>query len=204
VISPGRLQFAVSRAGNSWFAVKRASSYSAGDLRYDFGLVAMETRRADGTWVPVLPLRPHTTGREHTAGPVLRAAGGVGLPEGTRTRLGSDGRVTVEGAWRTLHGGVVRSGLRYSVAPSGCGVAIRFRVPGGAEVDYSVFLRDSSPISRKRGLLSDGVQVVRFPASARVKIVRGYSSDADPRVAEAKLRFGARRARTVQLSVCAR
>jgi hypothetical protein len=197
-LSRGRLQFGVRRTGRVWFAVKRASSIRASDLRYDFGLIAMETRGVDGSWTPVMPLRPHTSGRGRSAGPVLHLAGRRGIPHGTRMRFGAHGSIAVTGQWRTPAQRTVRGGMRYSVTPSSCGVVVRFAVPRGAVVDHSVFLR-SSQVRHGRGMLADGVQVVRFPAGVRVRLKRGFSSGSDPRLTEARLRFR----RSAAISICA-
>jgi hypothetical protein len=203
-LSRGRLQFGVRRAGRVWFAVKRAASIRASDLRYDFGLIAFEARGVDGSWSPVMPLRPHTSGRGRSAGPVLHMPGVRGIPHGTRLRFGARGSIAVAGRWQTSGQRTVRGGMRYWVTPSGCGVEVRFAMPRGATVDYSVFLRSLRRIRRERGVLADGTQVVRFPAAAHVRLKGGFSSGSDPRLTEARLRFGAGRARNVAIAICAR
>jgi hypothetical protein len=202
VLSSGRLRFATLRTGDSWFAVKRSSSATARDLRYDFGLVALESRRRDGTWRDVMPVRPHTTGAADGAGPVLRSNGRWGLPDGRRIRRSPNG-IAVTGGYRTSHGQPIKGGMRLSVARHACGVAVRFRVAAGDQVEYSVFLRENGRIRRSRRSATDGVQAITFPADAAVHTRGSYSSGSDPRLKRLVLTFGARRTRTVEIGFCA-
>ena len=71
MLSKGESQFAVVRKGAVWFAVRRSSSRRrADDLRYDFGLVALQGR-VDGRWRDVLRIRPRQLKGRDSAGPTM-------------------------------------------------------------------------------------------------------------------------------------
>jgi hypothetical protein len=109
MLGRGTSRFATVRAGDIWFAVRQSPSTS-GDLRYDFGLVALKQRDPDGTWHDELPLRPHPLRVPDSAGPLLNGA----RPVGRSLSVARFGRVTIKGDYPN------RRGVQFVFQPNGC------------------------------------------------------------------------------------
>src|SRR4051812_16567081 len=92
VLGAGGARFATVRAGDLWFAVRQARGHE-GDLRYDFGLVALK-RLDGGEWRDAMPIRPLSRHANDTAGPGLR---GTGPPASTSLTASAGGMVVVRG-----------------------------------------------------------------------------------------------------------
>jgi hypothetical protein len=193
---PDRTRFAVVRTRNVWFAVKRSRSYSADDLRYDFGLVALKVR-SDGEWRDVLRLRPHTKRGRDSAGPRL---GGT-LPDGHRMSIARSGTVKVNASFRTSSYRAVRSGVHVRFEPVSCGVAIVFPTRRGDRFRHSVFFRQTPEVGP--GRVADSSQRVTFSPNARVSLRRGYSSGLDPKLVRADLAFPRSDGGRVRITICA-
>src|SRR4051794_442124 len=172
-LSRGQSTFAMVRRGRAWFTVREGQSRPRrpGDLRYDFGLVAVKARAPGHGWRDVMPLRPLTYS-DRSAGPVLRRGGARGYPFGSRMRI-RHGVVTVYGGFRTPggrwprpRGGLpfappprgarlsfpgprggppggrwLRRGVAFRFAPTSCGARLSFRGRRGDRLEYSSFLR---------------------------------------------------------------
>jgi hypothetical protein len=152
-IGRGSAEFAVSRHGASWFAVRmrRAGGDHAGDPRYAFGLMSAKRRTATG-WRDVVPAPPRALGSTDAPGPWLLLRGGrLAEPYGTRITLGRRGAVLVHGGFRLPHGRVVRRRVTFTFAPT----------PGG-------HVRVSFPVRRR-----DRIELADFrPAGAAPSPVR--------------------------------
>jgi hypothetical protein len=184
-------RFAAVRAGDVWFVVRQAPGAEA-DLRYDFGLVALKARAADGTWRDVLPVRPISRGRGDSAGPLLRVAGRTGAPAGTALRVGPHGRVTVTGGFRRADGRWLRRGVRFRYEALACGVRLEVPARAGDAYEYSAFTRPGDTL----GDLAFDPQPTVTPAGR-------YSSGSDPRLSRLRLRFAAFRKRgRLTISTC--
>jgi hypothetical protein len=195
-LGTGTRTFATVRAGNVWFAVKQA--HSDDDLRYDFGLVALQVRGDDGTWRNAMPLRPRVESAADTAGPVLSKGGAA---EGTGITVAGDGKVTVSGGFRRASGSWLRRGVRFQFTPTSCGVRLDVPARKGDAFEYSAFFR-SNPTATDGKLAAGGSELSYSPA-ASVTRKSGYASDLDPRLVRAKLRFASATGAGLSLTTCA-
>jgi unsaturated chondroitin disaccharide hydrolase len=180
VVARGTRTFATVRRGHVWFAVKQAKS-DPSDLRYDFGLVALKLRGADGSW-RTLPLRPRT---DAAAGPVLGAGG---EPEGRRLSVARDGTVTVAGGFRARSGRWVRKGVRFRFAPTRCGVRLSLPARRGDRFGYSAWFTRKP--SLRGGRLVGGDQALSFtPRPASLRTGGRFASGLDARLVRARMLF---------------
>ena len=185
VVGSGPGAWASSRRGRVWFAVKRTRT-STRDLRYDFGLVALEVGGEE------LPLRPRTVAGHDSAGPVLSS---IGYPEGTDIRLGTKGGVTVRGGFRTRSGRWLRRGVTFTFTPTKCGV--RLTLPEG-RYDYSAFFRGEP--KRSGRTVRDAGQQIRFDRAPSLELDgRSYASGTDTGLTRARMRV-----RTASIETCVR
>jgi hypothetical protein len=198
------------RSGSLWYAVRQASSLDRhdSDLRWDFGLVSLKQLR-DGGWRDVQPPRPASDGRATSAGPLLRLGGnGAAIPFGRRSAAGPSGGVTVSGGFRLPRPSLrwVRRGVKFRFRPVSCGVRMSFPARRGDRFDYSAFMRGSKrSVTVGRRSVADARHVVTFDAPAKVQLIRGYASGADPALVRARIRFKKQsRARAIAITVCAR
>jgi hypothetical protein len=150
LLGRGTSRFAAVRAGDIWFAVRQSPS-AGGDLRYDFGLVALKRRDPDGTWHDALPLRPHPHRVPDSAGPLLNGA----PPVGRSLKVARSGRVTIKGDYPT------RKGVRFVFQPTGC-LGLQITVSPTRPTDryeYSWFVRpgDEAPRGRRERGYASGV-----------------------------------------------
>jgi len=201
--SKGESQTGVVRKGDVWFAVKRqASSKRRNDMRYDFGLVALKRRAGEG-WTDVLRLRPQTSSRPDSVGPILRRGGVAGLPRGERLTVRS-GTVTVTGGYRSAMRRYLRRGVRWTWRATGCGVKLSFPVRAGERYEYSTFFVDDGTRPRASGaVVADETQRVSFSqAPLRTSMRGGYVSGLDPRLVRAKSILQARRTGTMSIETC--
>jgi len=199
-LGAGEGRFAVVRRDKLWFAVRRMRSADrANDLRYDFGLVAMKTP-AGGTWRDVLRVRPRVTRGRDTTGPVLRVGGAAGLPLGERMSISRAGVVTVVGGFRTAGGRVLRRGVRFTFAPAGRCVRTTVAARRGDRLEQSFFFRGKP--RRSSTALVDGDQRVGASQPFSAAVGGRYTSAIDVKLDRARLRFVARRAGALVVSVC--
>ena len=202
--SVGESRTGVVRKGDVWFAVKRqASSKRRNDLRYDFGLLALKRRAADGAWTDVLRLRPQTSVGLDSVGPILRQGGMEGLPRGARLTVRS-GTVTVAGGYRSGMRRFLRRGVRWTWRATGCGARLSFPVRAGDRYEYSTFfIDDGSPPSTRGAVVADETQRVTFSqAPLRTSLGRGYVSGLDPRLTRAKSIIMVRRTGAMTIETC--
>lgn len=141
-VGRGGATFAVSRHGDSWFAVRMraATGGHRDDPRYAFGVMSAK-RRIGGRWRDVVSSAPRPLGSADAPGPWLTLPGGrVATPYGARIETSPrDGTITVRGGFRTADGRVVRRGVRFVFAPSPRGVTLSFRVRRGDVVEVADF-----------------------------------------------------------------
>jgi hypothetical protein len=202
-VSKGESRLGVVRQGDVWFAVKRqASSKRRNDMRYDFGLVALKTLR-DGVWSDVLRLRPQTSTRPDSVGPVLLSGGAEGLPRGGRLTT-ARGQVTVAGGYRSPQRRWLRRGVRWTWRATSCGARLGFPVRAGDRYDYSTFFVDDGSPPRLRGaVLADERQRVSFSsAPVRMSLQKGYVSGLDPRLVRARAILTAPRSGVMRIETC--
>lgn len=205
LLGSGEARFAVVRRGPVWMAVRKTRSVDrANDLRYDFGLIAFKTQRG-GRVHDVLRLRPRVTVGRDSAGPLLLRRGAVGRPYGERIAVGPSGVVTVRGGFRTAGGATLRRGVRFSFTPAGSCVRIGLPARRGDRLEQSVFLRAAAGPVRVRGrTLSDREQAITASAPFRATVGGRYTSAVDAKLDRARLRFTARRAGEIRVTICPR
>jgi hypothetical protein len=208
------------RAGDVWLAVRSATD-ERGDLRSDFGLVALK-RSTGADWEDVLRPRPRASDPAG-AGPIRM--------EGTR-RLGPIGRrldanarrirVTGTFADRSIPAAARSSGRRrrrgappsrprrrpaaprmaLTVSPTACGARLSWPAPPGSRHELSVFVAPPFDV-RSNGSreLSAGAQRVRTSGPATATVEPGYASARDAELARARVSFRQGRARTAAVSI---
>jgi hypothetical protein len=185
VVGDGQTAFAAVRRGDVWFVVKKARS-EPGDLRYDFGLVALKVLASGSGWSDALPVRPITRGEADTAGPVVDGV----PPKGDTIRVGSAGRVRV-GARETA----------FTYEPTDCGVRLSLPVRKNDRIDYSAFFRRGRP-DRDGSKLAGPEQVLTSNTPFETEFGDGYSSGMDPRLTRARLLFRPKHDRDLRVTVC--
>jgi hypothetical protein len=191
-LEAGDGDMAVARSGPVWFAVKRRRS--AADLRYDFGLVALKTRRPGG-WTDVSPHRPRANGP--STGPTLLADGRAYEPYGRTLRAG-DAAITVGGGFA---GTKRRAAFRY--AATACGVQLTFRARAGDRYRYSAFFRSASaPVQVGSGTVAGAGQRVSVNAPALASFTPGFASAVESDLVRADLVFAVARSGTVSVETC--
>jgi hypothetical protein len=189
--------FAAVRRRGVWFAVREHGARdSHGDLRSDFGLVALE-RTSGGPAERLLWLRPRTRGGGDSAGPVLRTGGRTGYPDGTRIRTTGRGTVVVTGGWRDRRGRWLRRGV-FRFRAAGGGVRVSFTLRAGDRVSYSVFAPDPRRTDRA---IVDGRARTTLSLPARLWLTAGYASGESPALTRATLNARARRSGTVSIVI---
>jgi hypothetical protein len=197
VLARGASAFAVVRTANAWYVVKQgpgqrvagAPDFSR-DLRYDFGLIALEARGADGAWRDVLRLRPHVRGWD-AAGPNLLRGRAVYRPYGRRLRATQGGGTRVDVGFRDGPQRALRYATIIRYQPVRCGVRTIVATRHGDRVEYSVFLKAASAASDlTRHRILDAAQEVTFDQAARITIDRRhYSSGRDADLVRARIHF---------------
>ncbi len=203
MLSKGESQFAVVRKGAVWFAVRRSSSRRrADDLRYDFGLVALQGR-VDDRWRDVLRIRPRQLKGRDSAGPTMYVGNEPAFPYGGRMTTSSSGTVTVTGGFRTAAGQVVRRGVTFRYEPTSCGVRIVWPAQAGDVFEYSVFMRRRSrPSQLNSRSLADRDQEVRFNNPVEVRFKGAYSSAVDPSLVRARAFTTVKQAKDMKVTIC--
>ncbi|HEU0023268.1 MAG TPA: hypothetical protein VFQ12_01465 [Thermoleophilaceae bacterium] len=180
---------AVVRARGVWFAVRRRPDPD-GDLRSDFGLVALKFRDATG-FHDLLRLRPRAFESPGGAGPILLDGPKVRPPEGRRLSAGRRG-VTVDVGWARLRW-----------RPASCGVRVGWRGPRDALYEYSAFFPTASaPAQVDPFTVVGGGQRVSASGAATVTLEPGYASGLDSALLRARLRFAADASGRASVTVC--
>ena len=202
-LSKGESQFAVVRKRNVWFAVRKTfSARRKEDLRYDFGLVALQGR-SNGRWRDVLRLRPRQlTGRD-SAGPTMYLGKEPAFPYGTSMTTSRGGSVVVNGGFKTAARQVVRRGVVFRYQPTACGVRILWPAQSGDVFEYSVFMRRRSrPRQLSPFALADRDQDVRFNTPVKMSFKGAYSSAADPSLVRARSFITAKQTKPMKVTIC--
>jgi hypothetical protein len=199
LVGNGQTAFATVRHGPVWFVVKKART-EPGDLRYDFGLVALKVRDGGGTWHDVLPVRPITHAGADTAGPLLTSGDDPGIPKGDTIRAASRGRIVVKGGF-SYGGRWLRHGVRFEFTPTDCGVRLSFPVRGNDRIGYSAFLRHGEPQATEFGLSEKGQLVSSNTPFGHVFDGRN-SSGMDPRLTRAHLFWSPPSDGKLSITVC--
>lgn len=204
-LSKGESQFAVVRKGDVWFAVRKTfSARRKEDLRYDFGLVALQGRSSAG-WHDILRIRPRQlTGRD-SVGPTMYVGNEPAFPYGTSISTSASGTVTVTGGFKTAARQVVRPDVVFRYEPVSCGVRIAWPAQAGDVFEYSTFMRRrSQPRRLSPFAIADRDQQVRFNTPAEVRFKGAYSSAVDPSLVRARAFFTLKQAKSMKVTICRR
>jgi hypothetical protein len=199
------------RAGGVWLAVRSAAD-EQGDLRSDFGLVALK-RSTGADWEDILHPRPRASDPAG-AGPI-RIDGPRRLAPVGRRLTADARRIHVTGTFadRTVAARADASGGRrrrrsaaprmaLTVAPTPCGARLSWPAPPGTRHELSVFLAppfDLRPNGSRE--LSTGAQLIRTSGPATATVEPGYASARDPELARARVGFRQGRARVAAVSI---
>jgi hypothetical protein len=185
-LDPQRTRFAAVRHGDLWYAVHERQQ--RGDLRDDFGLVALKQRSADGAWRELLRPRPLTFG-PGSAGPVLVQGSHRGLPYGRSIAVGRDGVVTVSGGFREASGRWLRGEVRFRFAPvGGNGVRLSFPARRGDRIELTTFLPAGKAELLSEKAVGDGTSVAEAtPRPAAVSLESGFASCCDAKLVGARM-----------------
>jgi hypothetical protein len=191
------------RAGGVWLAVRSAAD-ARGDLRSDFGLVALK-HRVGVHWADILRTRPRATDAAG-AGPI-RIDGARRLAPAGRRLTADARRIRVTG---TFADGSVAARARSStgpamaltVSPTACGARLSWRAPAGSRHELSLFFPPPFDLRRNGSReLSAGSQLVRTSGPATATVEAGYVSARDPELARARVSFRQGRERVAAVSI---
>ena len=204
LIGQGTGQFVTVRVGALWYAVRKEASgeEGIGDLRYDFGPVALK-RLSAGAWHDVTPLRPVGTG---SAGPLLLTSRGAALPSGESiVASASDGSVLIRGGFRHWDGTWVRRNVGFTVSPTPDGRCLRLSVGtlAGDRYEFSAFLRgDATPDVGRNWIYSNGQRLEFSRPISAAPPERGYHSASDALLTRQRVIVGSPRAEALSVTTC--
>jgi hypothetical protein len=187
-------QLGLLRAGGMWLAVRSAGD-EGGDLRSDFGLVALK-RSAGAAWQDVLPTRPRASDPAG-AGPI-RIQGTERLAPMGRRLTADHGRIRVTGSFGD--GSAAARRMMLTVSPTACGARLSWAAPPGSRHELSVFFPPPFELHQDGPRdFTAGTQVVRTSGPATATVEPGYASARDPELTRARISFaqGRRRVATV-------
>lgn len=172
VADPGAGRLGISARDDVWLAV-RTGRDRQDDLRYGFGLLALQARRADG-WHDLVGPRPLTRAPGLYAGPSLLSDGRPARPEGRGVRIRDDGTVTTRLLQRSPRGRLLRR-LGYSAQPVTAGA--RFKLEGVRRGEiYQTMVFVPADTGRWNDAIRTDDAVIRFDGRVRVHRVEGYHS----------------------------
>jgi hypothetical protein len=177
------------RAGGVWLAVRSAGD-EGGDLRSDFGLVALK-RSVRAAWEDVLPTRPRASDPAG-AGPI-RIRGTERLAPMGRGLTADGRRIRITGMFGD---GSAGRRMALTVSPTACGARLSWPAPPGSRHELSVFF--PPPFELRRNGSRDftaGTQVVRTSGPAAATLEPGYVSARDPELTRARINFAQGRGR---------
>ena len=161
----------VAGNGRTWMAVHKTPT-NAGDLRHDFGLLALK-RRTPAGWVDLLAPRPLTVITPDSGGPALMRHHRPITPTGFGVHA-RPGTVTVNGGYRENTRWVRKVQFRWRLTRSGA----RLRVRGAERGDrfrMLAFTPAGTGHAGRRSLVAAGARW-RFDRRIRVRRLRGFHS----------------------------
>jgi MYXO-CTERM domain-containing protein len=201
-VSRTKMAFAAVRHGDLWYVVHR--NRITYDRRYDFGLVALKQRDANGRWHDVMRPRPNTRGHTHdSAGPVLERGTKIRyLPHGTSIKVRRGGVVLVHGGFQTQDGKWLRRGVTFRFAPVTDGVQMTFPLRAGDNARVTDFVPDGQAKRLGNTIYDDNSSAVVSPAPTRFRfLARGLGSCCDESLIEAMALLHAPRDETYTYTV---
>ena len=204
-VEPEKMGFAAVRHGGLWYAVHRRTITH--DRRYDFGLVALKQRLADGSWRDVMRPRPDTLGPSRdSAGPVIEVGGVRYLPYGNTIAVRPGGVVEVRGGYRSETGVWLRQGVTFRFTPVRDGVAMSFPLRAGDRARVATYMRAGEGRRRGRSLVGGPLvaSVSGLRPSSFAFVDRGYASCCDTHLVAATAHLRPSSDRVVTYTVRAR
>jgi hypothetical protein len=196
------MAFAAVRHGDLWYVVHR--NRITYDRRYDFGLVALKQRDANGRWHDVMRPRPNTRGHtQDSAGPVIERGTKVRfLPHGTSIEVRAGGVVLVHGGFQTQERQWLRRGVTFRFAPVQEGVRMTFPLRAGDNARVTDFVPDGQARRAGNTIYDDHSSAVVSPAPTRFRfLARGLGSCCDASLIEAMALLHAPRDQTYTYTV---
>jgi hypothetical protein len=160
------------------------------DVRYDSGLVALQSTASDGAVTDIVPVRPHSRRRDDRAEPALlrrgRAAAGFW---GTRLRTTSTGGVKLTGGFRA-GSRWLRRGVAITYRPAGCGLRESLATRRGDRIQRTLWTRGRPHLDAARRVLTDSAQQVALGARPRsIEFRGGYASGAEQHLMRVRMIF---------------
>jgi hypothetical protein len=200
-VEPAKMAFAAVRHGDLWYVVHR--NRIGYDRRYDFGLVALKQRDAQGRWHDVMRPRPDTRGHTHdSAGPVLDVHGTRYLAHGTSIETRPGGVVIVHGGFQSQDGKFLRRGVTFRFAPVRGGVRMSFPLRRGDDARLTAFMPDGQVRRRGSTVYDSHSSAVVSPAPRSFRfLARGLASCCDSSLIEASALIRAPADRTYTYTV---
>jgi hypothetical protein len=183
---PDQSAFAAVRTGNVWYAVRRLAPRS--DLRYDFGLLSLKVRDADG-WRDLVEPRPVTGSGTASGG---RATVGPVVVRGARRYRPAGLRFTARGGGTTVITTRFSAGRRHfrapvTYTPTADGLVISVKVKPSDTVEFTSY----HPTPELK-IFGDGVGDLdaRITAPGLVSVSRreGFISCCEPQLTAVTLR----------------
>lgn len=195
-IASGPSAAAFVRTPALWFAVKQGPGvYVKGvgdyrsDVRYDGGLVALQSTAPGGPPADIVPARPHSRRRDDRAEPVLFHAGRAFRFWGTRLRTTSAGGVDLTGGFRA-GSRWLRRGVRVTYRPAGCGLRESLATRRGDRIQRTLWTRGRPRISGGGRILTDrGQRVTLGSRPRRISFRGGYASGAEQQLTRVQMLF---------------
>ena len=195
-LASGPSALVASRTPSLWFAVKQGpgvyvqgvGDYRA-DVRYDSGLVALQSIAQDGTAADILPRRPHSRRADDHADPQLLRGRLRARFWGTGLRTGAGGSVAVSGGYRS-GSRWLRRGVAISYAPAGCGLQMSLPTHRGDRLELAFWMR-ARPRATDRGrtLTAPGERLTLSSRPSATSMRGGYASGTEARLTRVTMRF---------------
>ena len=132
-----------------------------------------------------------------SAGPILRAGGRTGYPDGAALSLARDRTLNVAGGWRDRRGRWLRH-ARFRFTAISRGVRVSFPVRRGDRVTYAVFAEQ--PRASAGGIIDERART-SFPPPVRRTFTAGFTSSDSSRLTRAALITTVRRATRLAIVV---
>jgi hypothetical protein len=195
-VSSGPSAILITRTPSLWFAVKQGPGvYVQGvgdyrrDVRYDSGLVALQSITHEGSAADILPRRPHSLRTDDHADPQLVHGRLRARFWGTGLRTTSAGAVTLSGGYRA-GSRWLRRGVAIRYAPSGCGLEMSLPTRRGDRLEQTLWMR-ARPRATAAGrtLVAPGEQVELSSKPSAISTRGGYASGTEARLTRVTLRF---------------
>jgi hypothetical protein len=193
-IAKGPSGAAFVRTPALWYAVKQGPGvYVPGvgdyrfDVRYDSGLVALQSTPPGGPATDVIPARPHSRRRDDRAEPVLLRGRDAAGFWGTRLRTTAGGGVDLTGGFRA-GARWLRRGVTIAYRPMGCGLRESLPTRRGDHIERTLWTRGKPHVTGST--LRDSAQRVTLGTRpTRIEFRGGYASGSEQHLVRVRMSF---------------